>query len=86
MKIFFTETALSDYQQWEKQDAAKFKKIQSLLKNIRSTPFSGIGKPEPLQFNLQGFWSRRISKEHRLVYKIKDNTITVISCKFHYEK
>jgi toxin YoeB len=63
-----------------------FKKIQRLIKDTIRDPFGGIGKPEPLRNNLQGYWSKRITDEHRLVYKIDENKLIIISCRFHYEQ
>src|ERR1700759_4670393 len=60
-------------------------KINSLLKDIQLTPYQGIGKPEPLKHNLSGYWSRRITGDHRLVYKVESDTITVIQLRFHYQ-
>jgi toxin YoeB len=57
----------------------------SLIKDIQREPFSGIGKPEPLKYELQGYWSRRITDEHRLVYKVEENLLIIISCKYHYD-
>ena len=60
------------------------RKINELIKSIKRTPFEGIGKPEPLKFDLAGFWSRRIDREHRLVYQVIDNELTIIACRYHY--
>ena len=62
------------------------KKINELIKDIQRTPFEGRGKPEPLKYDLSGFWSRRIDREHRLVYRVIENEILIYSCKFHYDK
>jgi len=84
MKIFWTKEALSHYLYWEKNDSKKISKIKNLILDIKSHPFSGIGKPEPLKNDLSGFWSRRINKEHRLVYKVQKNSIRIIACRYHY--
>ncbi|HPO05896.1 MAG TPA: Txe/YoeB family addiction module toxin [Candidatus Gracilibacteria bacterium] len=84
MKIIFSKSAWSDYQYWAKNDANIIKKIHLLLKDIQNHPYMGIGKPEALKYELQNFWSRRINKEHRLVYQINNEQIQVISCRFHY--
>jgi toxin YoeB len=85
MEIAFTETAQKDIDFWKKSgNAAIQQRISSLLKDIKEHPFSGIGKPEALRYNLSGFWSRRITSEHRLIYKVDDEKVVVISCKFHY--
>lgn len=83
MKVSFSEEAFADYQEWS-LDKKTFAKINELIKNICRTPFSGIGKPEPLKHKLSNYWSRRISQEHRIVYKVSDDEIFIASCKFHY--
>jgi toxin YoeB len=83
--ILFTSHAWEDYLYWQKTDKKLTKKINELLKVVSRTPFEGIGKPEPLKGNLQGFWSRRIDQEHRLVYRYEEETISVISCRYHYD-
>lgn len=84
MKIVFSTSALADYREFEQKDPKVFKRINRLLQNIQETPVDGIGKPEPLKHNWSGYWSRRITQEHRLVYKVVDNKILVAQCKFHY--
>lgn len=86
MNIRFTAQALEDYRYWKAHDETKMERIKKLLVNIAETPFNGIGKPEPLLFDLQGWWSRRIDREHRLVYKVQDGSITIASCRYHYSK
>jgi toxin YoeB len=71
--------------EWGKEDKKVFKKILELIKDIQREPFSGIGKPEPLKYELQGYWSRRITNEHRLVYKIEEDLLIILSCKYHYD-
>jgi toxin YoeB len=66
-------------------DCKIYNKIVELIKDIERSPFSGIGKPEPLKYGLNGFWSRRISDEHRLVYQVTDTEILIAACKSHYE-
>jgi toxin YoeB len=68
-----------------KEDKKVFKKILELIKDIQREPFSGIGKPERLKYELQGYWSRRITNEHRLVYKIEEDLLIILSCKYHYD-
>jgi len=90
MNFEFTKNAWEDFEYWIETDIDTIKKIRELLKSIKSNPFKGIGKPEPLKFGLKGFWSRRISQEHRLVYKVqgkkgKDQKCLVIQCRFHYD-
>ena len=87
MEIVYTLEAKEDIDYWKKTgDSARLKKIKSLLENILETPFTGTGKPEPLKYNLTGAWSRRIDREHRLVYKVSGNVITILGAKGHYEK
>ena len=85
MEIIYTNRAINDISYWKKSGNKTIQnKITKLLKSIEATPFEGIGKPEALKYDLTGFWSRRINKEHRLVYKVKDESITVYSLKGHY--
>ena len=84
MNLSFTSDAYKDYQNWKRDDKKIFSKIRTLIKDIEQSPFQGLGKPEPLKHNRSGYWSRRITKEHRLVYKVKNDTIFIASCKFHY--
>lgn len=84
MEIVFTMTALSEYKFWMKNDPKRAERIRKLCEDIRLNPFKGIGKPEPLRFNLQGQWSRRIDREHRLVYSVEKNRIVIHTCRFHY--
>jgi len=85
MEIAFTETALSDLQYWKKKKDIKIQiRITKLLEDIKEHPFKGIGKPEPLKFNLSGYWSRRITDEHRIVYRVDKNKVVVIALRYHY--
>ncbi|HIP17746.1 MAG TPA: Txe/YoeB family addiction module toxin [Sulfurovum sp.] len=70
---------------WQKENKKIFIRIQRLIKETIRDPFSGIGKPEPLKNNLKGYWSKRITDEHRLVYKVENDQLIIISCKFHYK-
>ena len=83
MNLSFTQEAFEDYQNWQ-ENKAVFKKLNALLKETLRTPFAGTGKPEALKHDLSGYWSRRITDEHRLVYKVAQDAVIVISCKFHY--
>ncbi len=85
MRIIFTKNSWEDYISWQSEDKKMLKKINVLIKDIQRTPFEGKGKPEPLKYDLAGFWSRRIDREHRLVYQVNKNEILVYSCRFHYE-
>lgn len=84
MKIKFTQKTKKQYEYWQEKDQKILKKINELIKDIQKTPFDGLGKPEALKFNLNGFWSRRINYEHRLVYKIEDESIIILQCRYHY--
>jgi len=83
-KITFSKNAWEDYVYWPTEDKKTLKKINALIKDIQRTPYEGIGKPEPLKFDLAGFWSRRIDLEHRLVYQVENSEILIYSCRFHY--
>ena len=84
MNILFTEEAWADYVYWQSNDKKILRKINELVKSILRDPFEGIGKPEPLKYQLSGYWSRRIDLEHRLVYRIEGNNLEIISCRYHY--
>jgi toxin YoeB len=85
MEVNFSPEALSDIAFWKNSgNKAVQKRITALLQDIKEHPFRGMGKPEALKYNLSGYWSRRITNEHRLVYKVNNNQIMVISCRFHY--
>lgn len=84
MIIAFDPEAFQDFRKWATEDKKIFKKIGELIKDTSRTPFQGLGKPEPLKHDLSGFWSRRITEEHRLVYKVEKDTLFIVSCKFHY--
>jgi len=85
MVIIFSKNAWEDYTSWLTEDKKILKKINDLIKEIQRTPYEGKGKPEPLKCDLTGFWSRRIDREHRLVYQVKENEILIYSCKYHYD-
>ena len=85
MRIIFSEIAWEDYTSWQTEDKKMIKKINELIKAIKSNPFDGIGKPEPLKYDFAGFWSRRIDREHRLVYQIREKELLIYSCKYHYD-
>ena len=84
MKIIFLSTGWEDYLYWQNTDKAILKKINALIKEVERMPFEGSGKPEPLKHNLAGWWSRRINLEHRLVYKIENEAIIILQCRYHY--
>ena len=83
--ILFEKTAFEDIAYWIKTDVRMMKKIIQLLENIQQSPYEGLGKPEALKHQLQGHWSRRIDAEHRLIYRIDDVAIIIISCRYHYK-
>lgn len=83
-EVKFTALAHSQLLQWKEENPKIYARIASLIDSIQDNQYTGIGKPEPLKHELGGYWSRRITKEHRLVYKITYDAIIVISCKYHY--
>jgi toxin YoeB len=83
--ILFSPEALRQLHEWKIQNPKIATRIILLITAISESPFSGTGKPEPLKHTLQGKWSRRITREHRLVYEVTDTNIKIISCKFHYD-
>ncbi|UQV58405.1 Txe/YoeB family addiction module toxin [Corynebacterium pseudodiphtheriticum] len=84
MKLVWTESAWEDYTWWQTEDRKVLKRINRLIKEIQRNGNSGIGKPEPLKHGFQGYWSRRITDEHRLVYKIFGDEVRIASCRYHY--
>ena len=84
MDIFWDKTAWEDYLYWQDNDKKVLRKINSLIKECQRTPFEGTGKPERLRQNLSGFWSRRITGEHRLVYKAENDVFYIAQCRYHY--
>jgi len=84
MNVTFTPIAFDDLRYWLKTDKRQADRVLALLEEIRRTPFEGTGKPEPLRFQLAGCWSRRIDREHRLVYQVEEAEIVVIACRYHY--
>lgn len=85
INITFSKSAWEEYISWQRDDKKIFIKINDLIKDIQRTPFEGKGKPEPLKFDLTGYWSRRIDMEHRLVYQYSEKEILIISCRYHYQ-
>lgn len=86
MKITFSEIAWEHYLFWQENDLTILRKVNKLIKDIKRSPYNGIVKPESLKGNLRQYWSRRINKEHRIVYTIKDEKVFIAKCRFHYEK
>lgn len=84
MNVIFSARAWTEYQDWLAQDRKLLKKLNALIRECQRTPYSGLGKPEPLKHELSGWWSRRINDEHRLVYRATDRGIEIIQCRYHY--
>jgi toxin YoeB len=84
MRLIFSENAWNDYLYWQNTDKKTLNRINALIKEIQRTPFAGTGKPEPLKFGLSGYWSRRIDREHRLVYKVVDDALPIAQLRNHY--
>ncbi len=88
MKLVFWGTASEDYLHWQAKDAKNLARLNSLIEECMRHPFRGTGKPEPLGGNLSGWWSRRITSEHRLVYRVKGSgeaqALEVAQCRYHY--
>jgi len=85
MKLTFTDAAWEDYLWFQQDQPQLLKRVNDLIKDTKRNPFKGIGKPEPLKRDLRGCWSRRITDEHRLIYQIEQDTLLIISCRYHYE-
>ena len=86
MKVIFAEPAWEDYVHWQSVDRKLLGRINSLIKECMRDPFSGIGKPEPLKGDLAGYWSRRITEEHRFVYKVTEGGLLIAQCRHHYRR
>ena len=84
MRIIFAPLAWEDYLYWQGADAAVLKRIHALIKDASQSPFSGIGKPEPLRYAFSGYWSRRITGEHRMVYKAESGDLLIAQLRYHY--
>lgn len=84
MKLTFSANAWDDYQYWVHADKKILKRVNALIQDIQRSPFSGIGKPEPLKHGLSGYWSRRINDEHRIIYKIVDDSVFIAQVRYHY--
>ncbi len=82
--LHWDSKAWQDYIYWHSQDKKTLKRINRLIHNTLVSPFEGIGKPEPLKENLSGYWSRRIDETNRIVYRVTDDYIMIISCRYHY--
>ncbi len=84
MKLIFSENAWQDYLYWQRTDKKIIKRINLLIRDIQRMPDAGIGKPEPLKHGLSGYWSRRITDEHRIVYKIEEGAVLIAQLRYHY--
>ena len=84
MKLVFSDEAWDDYLYWQKQDRKMVERINKLIQEVKRDPFSGVGKPEPLKHALAGFWSRRITDEHRMVYRIEGTSLQIAQLRYHY--
>ncbi|HMQ74220.1 MAG: Txe/YoeB family addiction module toxin [Rhodoferax sp.] len=84
MKLVFADEAWEDYLYWQKQDRKMVERIHKLIQEVRRDPFSGVGKPEPLKHALAGFWSRRITDEHRMVYRVEGDSLLIAQLRYHY--
>ena len=84
MKLIFSEKAWEDYLYWQKTYKKILRRINLLIQDIKRSPFEGIGKPEPLKYDLSGYWSRRIDDEHRIVYKVQNDAILLSQLRYHY--
>ncbi len=84
MKLVFADGAWEDYLYWQKQDKRMVERINKLIRETQREPFTGMGKPESLKHALSGYWSRRITEEHRMVYKVEANALLVAQLRYHY--
>lgn len=84
MKLVFSEHAWEEYLYWQRVDRKLLKRINTLIQDIQRSPYKGIGKPEPLKHALSGYWSRRINDEHRLVYKVANDSLFIAQLRHHY--
>ncbi|MBK6553077.1 MAG: Txe/YoeB family addiction module toxin [Rhodocyclaceae bacterium] len=84
MKLIFADEAWEDYLYWQKQDKRMAERINKLIREAQREPFGGVGKPEPLKHALSGFWSRRITDEHRMVYRVVNDALEIVQLRFHY--
>ena len=84
MRLIFSEHAWKDYLFWQRTDRTVLKRINLLIHDVQHSPFQGIGKPEPLKHALSGYWARRITDEHRMVYKVEGNSLFLAQLRYHY--
>jgi len=86
MNIVWSKEAWEDYLYWQQTDKKILKRINSLIKETIRQPYEGIGEPEPLKHDWTGYWSRRINREHRLLYKYTKDALIIVQCRYHYSK
>lgn len=84
MKLIFADEAWEDYLYWQKQDRRMVERINKLIRETAREPYTGVGKPEPLKHALSGFWSRRITDEHRMVYRVVEGSLEIVQLRLHY--
>ena len=84
MRVTFSDEAWEDYLYWQQQDRKMVERINRLIREVQRDPFAGVGKPEPLKHALSGFWSRRLSDEHRMVYRVTEGALEIAQLRFHY--
>ena len=84
MKLIFSENAWEEYLYWQNTDKKISKRINALIREIQRLPYEGIGKPEPLRHALSGYWSRRINDEHRIIYKVENDSVMIAQLRYHY--
>jgi toxin YoeB len=84
VKLVFADEAWEDYLYWQKQDRRMVERINKLIRELQRDPYSGVGKPEPLRHALAGFWSRRMTDEHRIVYRVEEDSLLIAQLRHHY--
>ena len=84
MTVIFDDDAWEDYLYWQRTDPKVLKRINALIKEIQRNPYEGVGKPEPLKYNFAGYWSRRITDEHRLVYQVNEDAVLIAQLRYHH--
>ncbi len=85
MRLSWLPNGWKDYLYWQEKDRKILQRVNDVISDTLRSPFSGIGKPEPLKKNLEGWWSRRITQEHRLIYRVEGDSLLILQCRFHYE-
>lgn len=85
MRLTWLPNGWSDYLYWQRNDRKILQRVNELIRDALRNPFSGIGKPEPLKHHLKGWWSRRITQEHRLIYRVEGESLLIMQCRFHYD-